>query len=172
MQRLQIRRMSGLSKSTFDVFLSARPAMVRKTTADAIKSVPIPRSTSEWIASAVGQELVPGIGARRRLRALVAAGHPPIVLARELDVHKQIMSVLLHRQGRIRAFRHHEVVALFGRLQLIPGPSDDARAYGKAQKWSLPFQWDEESIDEPDGRTVQGARRYTRDRSNGLAVPA
>ncbi len=162
MGRRQIVRLSDLPPSTFHRFMREKPATVSRMTADAIESVPIPRCVTDWIALAEGQELVPAIGVRRRLRALVAGGWPPSVLAEELGLDRVEVGKLLHRKKQIRAFRHHEVVALFNRLQLIPGPSDDARAYGKRQKWSLGFQWDEDQIDEPAGRTAPGARRYTR----------
>ncbi|MET8648527.1 hypothetical protein [Nocardia aurea] len=172
MRRLQILRLSDLPGSTFNRFMREKPATVSRSTADAIQSIQIPNRVTDWIAIAEGNDLVPAIGARRRMRAMVAAGHPPSALAHELNVHRPIVSALLHRGKRIRAYRHHQVVALFNRLQLIPGPSDDARAYGKAKKWSLPFQWDEDEIDEPDACTVQGARRYPRERANALAVSA
>jgi hypothetical protein len=162
MDSQQIRRIAGVPTSTFNYQLSGSPSAISRTTAQKILAVPVPASTTALVASARGREIVPAVGARRRLRALVAAGWTMRSLADELDIKLTVVCRLIHDSVRIRAYRHHEVDALFARLQLTAGPSDTARAYARARRWPLPFQWDEESIDEPDGRPAPGSRRYQR----------
>ena len=70
---------------------------------------------------------------------------------------------------QVRAFRYHLVKALFDELQWTPGPSDAARRLGREKRWQLPFQWDEDQIDEPDGRPVPRARRYPSSRRKAVA---
>jgi hypothetical protein len=160
MDAQQIRRIAGVPTSTFNYLLSGKPQEIACATAQKILAVPVPMSATALVASAQGREIVPAVGARRRLRALVTAGWTMQSLADELDIKLTVVCRLIHDSVRIRAYRHHEVAALFARLQLTTGPSDAARAYARARRWPLPFQWDEEFIDEPDGRPAPGSRRY------------
>lgn len=166
MENPQIRRLADIPVPTFNCLLKGRDGKpqlrVSRSTARRIKSVPIPANRAELLATATGREIVAAVGAQRRLRALVASSWPMVKLAAELRMRPDAFHHLIHHSERIYASRHHQVAALFDRLQFEQGPSESARRYGAARKWSLPFQWDEESIDEPDGHPVPGARRRER----------
>ncbi|MFE9576325.1 hypothetical protein ACFYO1_08075 [Nocardia sp. NPDC006044] len=116
------------------------------------------------------QARVPAIGAIRRSRALVAFGHPHENLAQELGISLPEMQALtapatggasLSRQ-QIPAELHQSVAVLFDRLQMSPGPSDDARLHARKRAWPLPFQWDEDAIDDPAAQPIR-CRRVGRD---------
>ncbi|NKS56299.1 hypothetical protein GS504_01550 [Rhodococcus hoagii] len=126
-----------------------------RTVADKLLAVPVPPPGA--VASHIrdGQQ-VDGTGTRRRLRALIAAGHSQSDLDARLGW--PIGSVNRIVSGRTRAVtagRHRETAALFTELQLIPGDSVRARARALRSRWPLPFQWDEETIDDPRARAIQ-----------------
>ncbi|KIA63039.1 hypothetical protein [Nocardia vulneris] len=162
MGHLQIRRLSAVPAATFSRLLRERPPQIGRLTAQRIAAVPVPQTVAALVASAQGHEVVPALGSTRRLRALVSAGWPMATMAYDLGMRRAGMDRLIHRSIRIRAYRHHEVVALFNRLQFEQGPSDDAAAYGLERMWPLPFEWDEDSIDEP-GTKAAWARRHPRE---------
>lgn len=102
-----------------------------------------------------GQQ-VDGTGTRRRLRALIAAGHSQSDLCTRLGWPVgSVNRIVSGRTRRVTAGRHRETVALFQELQLIPGGSVQARARALRSRWALPFQWDEETIDDPHARAIQ-----------------
>jgi len=170
--RVQMQRLSGVHKANINRLLSGTVEMMRPSTVDGIRAIPVPKTAAELIALAADQDFVSPLGASRRLQALVRAGWSIGALARELGVERYTASRIVNQRGVIRAFMHHAVVALFDRLQFERGPSADAVTYGKSKQWPLPFQWDEDDIDEPKGRPVPQSRRQTRRRPNALAVSA
>ncbi|WP_280442678.1 hypothetical protein [Nocardia brasiliensis] len=112
------------------------------------------------------QPRVSAIGAIRRSRALVAFGHPHEHLAQELGIAVSQMQALTSPATRgeslarqeIPAALHQRVAAVFDRLQMTPGPSDEARQHARKRAWALPFQWDEDAIDDPDAAPIRCRR--------------
>lgn len=156
----QMQRLSGIHKGNLKRLAGGSSDTMRLSTLDGILAVPIPATAAELISLATDSDLVSPLGASRRLKSLVRAGWSITDLARELGVERFVTSRIVNRRRMIRAATHHEICALFDRLQFETGPSDDARAYGKAKRWPLPWQWDEEALDERDGRPVPNSRRY------------
>lgn len=159
---LHIRRRAGIPQTTFHTFTTGRPCWTRGEVVEGVLSVPVPARVADWICLAQGQELVPAVGAVRRLHALIAAGWPAAELARRMGFYPSEITQMLHSRTRIRASRHRQIAALFDTLQFEPGPSEVARKRGRANRWPLPMQWDEDVIDEPDGRPAPNSRRYQR----------
>ncbi|MBM4569104.1 helix-turn-helix domain-containing protein [Rhodococcus hoagii] len=96
---------------------------------------------------------VEGVGTRRRLRSLVAAGYTQRDLAGRLGWNEDTISrIITARTTGVTAGHHRDVEALFRELQLVPGASASARARGRRSGWALPMQWDEETIDDPKAR--------------------
>lgn len=155
-QRL-ICEQAGISKATLVNLLGRRPEVIAQSTSAAILAVPIPESIGAWIAQAPDDLLVPALGSSRRLKSMVRAGFPVAELDRRLGFYPGAITRIMHRQRKVFAYQHRAIVSLFAQLQF--GPSADARAYGKAKQWPLPFQWDEDQIDEPTGRPVPNSRR-------------
>jgi hypothetical protein len=152
MSRRQLAKLAGIDRSVLATLLHGKPgrppaAWITSATAKKVMAVEIP---ADPLMVAADRDRVPAVGARRRLRALVSAGWPMSHLAIELGVTPSNFTPLIHGRGMITAARHRDVVALFDRLQLEPGPSARARNYGLKNRWPLPMQWDEESIDDPD----------------------
>lgn len=135
------------------------PQWITKATAEKILAVEIPEDP---ITVAADKHSFPAFGAQRRLRALVAAGWPMVWLAEQLGMSPGNFGALIHRHTSIGAARHRRVAVLFEEQHMVPGPSESARAYAKARGWALPMQWDEDSLDDPQGRPVPGSRRRER----------
>lgn len=160
----QLVKLSGVSRSALCTLLYGKPGRppavwVAKATADRLLAVAIPETAA---AVAADHDLVPALGAKRRLRALIAAGWTRTHLAAELGTTPSTLVMILHHQEQVTARRHRQIAALFNRLQLEPGPSVYARAYGKKRRWPLPMQWDEEALDDPAAVPAPRSRRYPR----------
>jgi hypothetical protein len=101
------------------------------------------------------------IGAKRRLRALMAIGWPRRVLAREAGYTSDAFSPILLGRGRttIDVATHQRIVDLYERLRDIPGPSARTRAHAAREQWAGPEGtlltervWRDASIDLPSSR--------------------
>ncbi|MGX1805178.1 helix-turn-helix domain-containing protein [Nocardia sp. NPDC055321] len=159
----QLAKLAGISQPALTRIMSAGPdARVSSRLHDAVLAVPVPERAADVTAD---NALVPILGARRRFQALVASGYPATQLARELSAsslnHRTIRALMGHRidHGRpaqqIGAERERAVKDLFDRLQLVPGPSAQARALGQRHRWPLPMEWDENALDDPHGRPTR-----------------
>jgi len=147
----QLAKLAGIDRSVLATLLHGKPgrppaAWITSGTAQKILAIAIPCDPTEVAAD---RHRIPAVGARRRLRALVSAGWPMSHLAAELGVTPSNFGPLIHGRSMVTVRRHRDVVALFDRLQLNPGPSMRARNYGLKKHWPLPMQWDEEAIDDP-----------------------
>jgi plasmid maintenance system antidote protein VapI len=98
-------------------------------------------------------------GSRRRLQALVALGHSPTHLARQVGVPQKRMHKLLHGHTRIvSAAMHMNICGLYGRLwdQIPPEDSpraqvaaNEARHLAQEANWPPPMALDDDRIDDP-----------------------
>ncbi|NKY48007.1 hypothetical protein [Nocardia cerradoensis] len=163
----RIVELAGLHRSYIGTLLVGKnghpPAQyVSKSTADRILSVPVPADFTEAVSLSADGDRMPALGAQRRLQALVAAGWTMRELARQLGLVSNNFGPLMHGDGTITVARYREVVDLFERLQMQPGPSSRARVYARKRGWKLPLEWDEETIDEPDARPIPRSRRQIR----------
>ncbi|PXX66925.1 hypothetical protein DFR70_103680 [Nocardia tenerifensis] len=168
--------LAELNRSTLAALLHGRPGLhppqwISRAVADRILAVQVPQSAVEVAAP---NAVVAVLGAQRRLRALVADGWPQAVLADELGMARNNLGPLMHGEHPITARRHRAVAELFTRKQLIPGPSQQAREYGRAQGWARSWQWDEDSIDDPKARPIPShyQRKTTPRTELGWAVHA
>lgn len=100
-----------------------------------------------------------GVGSTRRLRALVATGYTAGHLVEHvatmgaescLDLDKRVDDILEARLYWVSASDHEAIRATFERLQMTPGPSPAARAEAKRRRWPVPFELDEDRIDDPE----------------------
>lgn len=158
MSRKKVARAAGLPPQTVAYLLQGRPGRepakrVAPRTAAAVLAVVFDGEPGAF-------EYVPALGAQRRLRALIASGWTFAALADQLGAGtRPDVSHLLRHQSSVRAWRHTQIVALYSRLQLTPGLSEAARRLGRINRWPLPFQWDEEALDDPGKGPVHMTRR-------------
>lgn len=184
----QVAHLAGLGHSTISRVLANPNGRVSEQIQAAILKVAVPEHAGDIAAD---NALVPILGARRRVQALVAAGHSASRIAREIGVapNSATMAALVGKRtdgetfGRsITAERERAVRAVFDRWQWVPGQSARARAIGARNGWPLPLEWDEAAIDDPNGRpekarwTPESAREERREHvdhltSQGLTAP-
>lgn len=93
--------------------------------------------------------LVPSIGSRRRLLALVAIGYPLRWLAKQLGAPDSVHCVQVGRNQLMRAANAKAIAALYEQLRDLPGPSSRAREYALLRGWLGPLWWDDDTIDDP-----------------------
>lgn len=101
------------------------------------------------------------LGTRRRLRALVALGWPPAVLAERLGVPPTEVSRLCHRARRVYSPTADRVSSLYGALCMLPGPSEATRLRARRAGWVPPLAWDGD-LDDPAASPVACEPERTR----------
>jgi len=103
---------------------------------------------------------VPSIGTVRRLRALVAVGHPAADIAHCLDLPVDLIDDLLGgAPATVSAGTARAAAALFSGLQMTAGASEQARRHARAHGWPPPLAWDEDLIDDAAARPDFGSRK-------------
>lgn len=157
----QLAQIAGVDPETLRRLTVVRESQVTVEVRNSVLSVPVPERAADIVPD---NALVPIHGARRRIQSLIAFGYPRADLARELGMATNaggMQSLLgVRRDGgpevgqSVTAKRDRAVKELFDRLELTPGPSDRARAQGRRNGWALPFEWDEDALDDPHGRPV------------------
>jgi hypothetical protein len=93
---------------------------------------------------------VPAVGTVRRIRAMVADGHPLAAQARHLNKPVQYLWELAWEKPDLVTERTAETIRdLYDRLSLTPGPSVQARNRARRHGWYPPEVWDDATIDDP-----------------------
>lgn len=116
-------------------------AGVRLETAERVLAVPIPSKMVD------GGALVDATGTRRRLQALMVIGWPLRLLGVEMQRDGDVLGEAI-RTRRVKAKTAADVAAVYERLCMTPGPSDQGRRRALAKGWVPPLSWDD--IDDPD----------------------
>jgi hypothetical protein len=117
------------------------PRMTHRTV-DAILSAREPRSG-----------FVPSVGAMRRMQALACLGWG----VGSLSAHSGVSAATLEdvRKGnapRARAATVAIIAQMYEELSMTPGPSERAAREARAKGWAPPLLWDDEWLDDPNGR--------------------
>ncbi|MEV0344044.1 hypothetical protein AB0H49_34045 [Nocardia sp. NPDC050713] len=164
---IQIAQLAGVDRTTIGNVSREDWETVDAETAAAVLAVEVPDRVADVVDP---HARVPIHGAQRRIQSLVAYGYPQAHLARELGINpaSSTMAALVGKPNvsngstgeSITAERERAVRDVFDRLQMVPGPSDRARAHGHQQGWPLPWEWDEDEIDRLDATPIR-ARRTT-----------
>jgi hypothetical protein len=147
---------------------------VSRDTEAAILAIAVPETPAEVLPDTA---YVPIHGAQRRIQALVAAGHTQTYLSQRLGMKDPCsMASLVGRVvpagttgESITVGRERLVRELFDELQMVPGTSARARNHGAARSWALPWEWDEDQIDRPDGTPTLSQRTAGTDYHDAIA---
>lgn len=104
---------------------------ISRRIAEPLLAIPVPDGT-----------FIPACGPVRRLRGLVRLGYPIELLARELGYPETLLGdVTLHEPEIVDTEFAEAVAALFDRWHYIPGPSDEAREFGRRHRFAAPLAW-------------------------------
>lgn len=109
---------------------------------------------------ASGDQLVPAIGAVRRIRALQAMGWPLSAIGNT----QQMASDIVRQHATVTARKWQIIAAAYDRMAMTKGPSDRTRALAHRNGWPVPLCWDDDEIDNPNA-TPERRRRPADDRS-------
>lgn len=93
---------------------------------------------------------VPALGARRRLRALMAIGWDMRTVAAMLGRHDRLDGIVRSNstQQTVTRALDRRIRVLYDRLSATPGPSEFARGAARTHGYAPPLAWD--NIDDPD----------------------
>lgn len=158
----QIAKLCGISPGAVQIIVDRRtgPAVkVLPSTAAKILSVAVPSTPS---AIPAGSQRVSAIGTSRRLRALVAAGYTPAMLSREVGTAPNNAYALFGHCDDVAAATAQAVADVFDRLEMVPGPSDRARALAHKLGWAPPLAWDEDTIDDTGAHPTLATDKHLR----------
>lgn len=162
-----VARTIGVSETTLVNIAKGHQRHVQAWTANAIARVAIPAVLD---CETTGY---PGIGARRRVAALLAIGWT------HAHLHRQTGGVatgdVINDPGRrVEAHTYHAIRETYERLCMTPGPSSRNRARARRHGWNPPMAWDEDSIDDPNaiplGVSREGASSHLVDDVDPVAV--
>lgn len=91
------------------------------------------------------ETFVPALGARRRIRALIAMGWTHELMHAHSGVRT---AVTLNQAGEwITVRKHRQIAAMYEQLSMTPGPSSLSRARAARRGYAPPLAWDD--IDDP-----------------------
>ncbi|MEE6295165.1 hypothetical protein [Georgenia wangjunii] len=145
---------AGLARTTVHTMLHLRRPKVKVATARAILAI-----TPDVVLNRSNPDaFVPGIGTRRRVRALIWMGWTHEAMKEESGV---TTNVLARSREHVRQFTHDAVAEMYDRLSMREGPSARNRERAVRRGYAPPLAW--EDIDNPDevpSHTALPARQF------------
>lgn len=152
---------SGVSRGVFYALRHGKYPRCRTVIADRILAVKPQTLPLDTLADG---QLIPNVGCRRRIRALLALGWTHAELTQRSGV---LTALKLSQAGDyVTADVHRKIAELYDALSMTLGPSERTRH--RAAKWGYapPLAWDEETIDDPGARpagmyVAHGSKRVT-----------
>jgi hypothetical protein len=133
-----------------------REGTILASTEARILTVPVPKQAGPIRSRAY----VSGLGTRRRLRALVAAGWHSAELARRMGKTRRNFGLLLEGRdtGNVAMFITDQARAVYAELHnqkpedhgIAHYYAERARQYAADRGWAGPDYWDEDDFDNPD----------------------
>lgn len=166
MGRRRIAAKAGVGEATVQrLCLGRRGRLPQRTTGPVARALLAVRADLTDLAPLTP---VDGTGTRRRLRALVAAGWSPVLIAARLEVSHKRCHQLLRGTGRVSARHALAVRALCDQLWCRTPPAatgHQRRAVTKARNlaaregWVPIAAWDDHQVDDPAARPVEVPRR-------------
>jgi plasmid maintenance system antidote protein VapI len=92
--------------------------------------------------------MVPSLGTRRRLQALVRIGYSTYQLAELLDTTPTHVAHWIKRSDRVLATTAAKIADLYRQLEMTPGPSSRGMIRARRLGWHPPLAWDDPDTDE------------------------
>lgn len=155
--RKRISTQSGVARQTIIGILQGKTLRIA------------PQTEQQLLAVTAVREPIPAghvdaLGSRRRVRALIATGHPVPVIAAKAGLSMAVVAGVA--AGKIQTVTPVEATALaraFTALELVVGRSPGARRLGAARRWALPLEWDEDDLDDPHARPCKVSKARQRE---------
>lgn len=147
MSMLAISTAATLSQGTVQIIRRGGRDYITADTEAKILAVTAP---DRW-RGVTGGSTIDQTGTARRLQALAAIGWTGTALAAESGMMQQQISFLTKGARPVAASVAERVAGLYDRLSMLPGPSESARKRAEVKGWARPLEWDDETIDDPDG---------------------
>lgn len=96
------------------------------------------------------EDFVPNVGARRRIKALLALGHSADTIAASVGRPRSWVYNTLHGPGQWHSRDRYETAkAAYAALSMTPGASAVTRSRAVASGYHPPLAWDDEDLDDP-----------------------
>ncbi|MFK8844738.1 hypothetical protein [Streptomyces sp. Ac-502] len=93
---------------------------------------------------------VSALGARRRVRALMAIGHTRNAIAAAVSITPGNLSILINEQRPKTIARHAQAIAaIYPHWAMTPGSDTRARLRAQREGWAPPAAWSDDTIDDP-----------------------
>ncbi|MBT2269636.1 hypothetical protein [Rhodococcus erythropolis] len=151
-----IARLAKVSVQKLSTISSLHEELIDASVAQRVLAVTFhPSDNRKW---------TPGIGAQRRIRALVAMGFPFDDLALRLGISPEVLESLPEK-GLISVALWTSIDRLYDELSMTPDAPDSAvRDWAReVQNWSTPLAWDDDEIDDYRARPHRPRGRQTLD---------
>lgn len=157
-----LEKATGINRTSIRVLLGQAPGKptsrrVTRATAHHLTALPISAPTDH---PAPADGLMPAIGTKRRLQALVANGWPQTWLATRIGwTSANFNQLVKDDRPNVNARTHHAVTTLYNELWNQQPPTDTtdqqrrvtiARTTARKHGYVPPLAWDDDTIDNPD----------------------
>ena len=151
MSKRSIATAAGVSPTTVVRLVDGHYGLVQRRVARKILTVRGPETVLDRTDPSA-ETFVPALGARRRIRALLAMGWTHEAML----VHSGVRTaVTLNQVGQwITGAKHRRVDAMYEALAMTPGPSEVTRARASRLGYAPPLAWD--NIDDPAEQPATG----------------
>lgn len=98
-----------------------------------------------------GRAMTLGVGAQRRIRALVAMGYSVQALSELTGLSVPKLSTLPSDQV-VPSEVWSVINDVYDQISMTPGPDEQVRNAAREQGWATPLAWDDDEIDDPRAR--------------------
>jgi len=151
----QIQALTGLERVTLYKLMDPGRHWCSSRTHDLILA--IPAAAPHQLANP--NAFIDSTGTIRRLRALARIGYGGTQVTQLLGIADRTALGTLYtgKAKKITAGKALAISELFDTLEMTEGPSRIARDRAIKKGWPLPLQWDEDTIDDPAAKPIEGS---------------
>ncbi len=162
----RISEQAEVSRTALDRIRSGNSARVQALTAQKLLEVEAPHQV---VPDLRPETFILAVGTTRRAQALCAMGFWQQYMADRLGLTRQGMQLILTGRSKLVKKKTADAVSdLFNELQMQNPPeglyADNARARASRMGWPLPFEWDEDTIDDPSQKPFVAKEQQSRNR--------
>ncbi len=162
--RKRIAREAGVSRQSIIQILAGQRT-ITVTTHERLMAV-------EAVRPPIPDGHVDALGSIRRVQALIASGHTvPWLAARACMSMRSVLELADGSVSSVPDDVAERLDAVFRVWQLHPGRSAQSRELGRLRRWALPFEWDEDGLDDPAHKPCRWSKPRRREIKRSHAKP-